>query len=248
MIYHGFSTRDYLILQNITLSKEISVLEIGVGTGSAADLIIGKVKKYCGVDISAGLIDWLKSVYKNEDSVKLCAIDVCKDEFLGEKFDVVFSADTLEHVKSPEGYFNFIAKHLSSEGVALVTFPNESGKKHHGISWFNSKTELLNIIDSFGLKVLNIYQVKETIYHQLIKKFLWSLPKSIVSRRTDVSPQSFENTEAFEIIKTGGVKANLFACYSRIITKLAAFFPLYNLDETEENISDKVLLLCLKHK
>jgi len=82
----------------------------------------------------------------------------------------------------------------------------------------------------------------------VIRKFLWNLPKSIVSRRTNASPQSFENTEAFAINKSGGVKTNLFACYARIITKLAAFFPLYNLTEIEENINDKVLLLQLKHK
>jgi len=128
MTYHGFSTRDYLILDNIPISKEISVMEIGVGTGSTADLIIGKVRKYCGVDISADLIGWLKSVYNREDSVKFYAIDVCGNEFLDEKFDVIFSADTLEHVKSPKRYFNFIAKHLSSDGIVLITFPNESEK------------------------------------------------------------------------------------------------------------------------
>ena len=48
MKYHGFSTRDYLILDNIPISKEISVLEIGVGTGSTAELIIGRVKEFCG--------------------------------------------------------------------------------------------------------------------------------------------------------------------------------------------------------
>lgn len=248
MRYHGFSIRDYLILDNIPISKEISVLEIGIGTGSTADLIIGKVKKYCGVDISADLIDWLKSVYNREDSVKFYALDVCKDKFLGEKFDVVFSGDTLEHAQSPKGYFNFIAKHLSSDGIVLITFPNESEKKHHGLSWFNSKTELLGIIDSSGLRVLNIWQVEKTIYHQLIRKFLWDLPKSIVSRRIDVSPQSFENTAGFAISKSGGVKTNLFACYAGIVTKLATFFPPYNLIEIKENINDKVLLLHLKHK
>jgi len=30
MKYHGFSARDYLILDNIPISEEISVLEIGV--------------------------------------------------------------------------------------------------------------------------------------------------------------------------------------------------------------------------
>jgi len=248
MRYHGFSTRDYLILDNIPVSKEISVMEIGVGTGSTADLIVGKVKKYCGVDISAGLIEWLKTAYKYDDSVKFYAKDATQDDFLGEKFDVIFSADTLEHVSSPKGYFNFIEKHLTQNGIALVTFPNESPKRHHGILWFNSKSELIEIIDSSGLKVLDIYRVEETAYHKLIKKYLWSIPKRIISRHLYELPQSFENTEAFEINKSGSIKKNIFACYAKMITWIAALLPLYDLTEVGEDINDKVLLFHLKHK
>jgi len=63
MRYHGFSTRDYLILDNIPISKEISVLEIGIGTGSTAELIVDKVKEFCGVDISAEIIEMLNHIY-----------------------------------------------------------------------------------------------------------------------------------------------------------------------------------------
>ena len=35
-----------MVLDNISVSKEISVLEIGVGAGSTAELIVGKVKEF----------------------------------------------------------------------------------------------------------------------------------------------------------------------------------------------------------
>jgi len=36
--------------------------------------------------------------------------------------------DTLKHIKSPKGYFNFITKHISLNGVGLAKFPNKSEK------------------------------------------------------------------------------------------------------------------------
>ena len=245
--YYGFSVRDYLLVNNICLDNNTSVMEIGVGTGSIVNLIIKKVKKYCGVDISSDLINSMESRFSHTDSVSFHAVDVCKGGFLGEKFDVIISADTLEHVETPRGYFGFIAKHLSSDGIALVTFPNESEEKHHGVSWFKNKKELLDLVDSSGLKVLDIKEVIITFYHRLIKDILWDLPKSIISRGVSSFPQSFEGTESFQINKAGGIKAVIFGCYARAITLLARCFPMYHLVEIKgENIIFKVLIMHLK--
>jgi len=249
MRFYGFATRDYLVLDNISLNKKSSVLEIGVGAGSTANLIIGKVKEYCGVDISRELIDWLKCEYKNDCSVNFYSVDVCKDSSLGKKLDIIISADTLEHVEVPKGFFNYISRHLSSNGVALIAFPNESEYRHHGISWFNNKKELLDIIDSSGLKVLDLCQVKSTFYHDVIRKLLWDIPTSIATWRTNALPQSFENTKSFEIIKAGGIRATIFGLYAKMVTSFARCFPLYHLiDLTDENISDRVLLMHLIHE
>lgn len=249
MRYHGFSTRDYLILENITLNKETSVLEIGVGTGSTAEKIVGRVKEFCGVDISAESIEILNRIYSNNDCVNMYCLDVCSEASLGKRFNVIYSADTLEHVKQPKGFFNFIARHLSFNGVAIVTFPNESKEKHHGITYFNNKTDLLNLIDSVGLRVINFYEVRITTWHRIIRRYLWDLPKSLVSHGNKTCPpQTFEQTKAFQIIKNGGIKTKFLAYYTRTITKLAALFSLYNYFEVGQKIDNKVLLMCLKHK
>ena len=80
MRYHGFSTRDYLILDNIPINKqEISVLEIGVRTGSTAELIIGRVKEFCGVDISRELIEVLSTTYRNNNDNVPLVVEVGSD-------------------------------------------------------------------------------------------------------------------------------------------------------------------------
>lgn len=248
MRYYSFATIDYLILENLRFHRDLSVLEIGVGAGSTARRIIGNVKEFCGVDISEETIKQLNWAYKSERTANFCIADVSDDSYLGQKFDVVFSADTLEHVKKPVGFFNFIARHLSADGVALVTFPNESKRKHHGISWFNRKEDLFELIDYSGLEINNLWEVRKTFYHKFIEAMLWRLPKSIVGRRWKISPQSFEDTQAFAIIKTGGLKVKLYAIYANAVTRLAACFPLYNLHDIGNNVNDKVVLMHLKHK
>ena len=184
MRYYGFNTRDYLILEQIPLNRDLSFLEIGVGLGSIADNVLGKIKKYYGVDIACEVIDYLSSLYKNNNSVRWRCLDVCQESAsLNEKFDVVFSAHTLEHVISPNGYFNFIARHLKNEGTVFIIFPNESKEKHHGITWFNNKKELMGIIEKAQLKVIKLSEIEETTWHRTVRLFLWSIPKSIILRR-----------------------------------------------------------------
>jgi len=246
--YHGFSTRDYLILDNIPIGKEKSVLEIGIGTGSTAELVIVRVKEFCGVDISKETIEVLNLFYVNNNCVNMYCIDVCSNVSLGKRFNVIYSADTVEHVKQPKGFFNFIVNHLSFDGVAVVTFPNESRGKHHGITWFNSKEGLLKLIDEVGLRVVDFYEVKGTKWHRIIRKYLWDLPKSLVSHGNRSCPQTFEQTEAFQVMRDGGIKARFFGCYARVITRLAASFSLYDYFRVDQEINNKVLLIRLENK
>ena len=248
MRYHGFSARDYLILDNIPISKEKSVLEIGIGTGSTAELIIGRAKEFCGVDISKETVKVLNSFYVNNNCVSMHCIDVCSSVSLGKRFNIIYSADTVEHVEQPKGFFDFIANHLSFDGGAVVTFPNESKAKHHGITWFNSKADLLMLIDRAGLRVTDFYEVRGSIRHRIIRKYLWELPKSLVSHGNKSCPQTFEQTEAFQIMRDGGIRAKFFGSYARIITRLAASFPLYDYSKAGQEISNKVLLMLLENK
>lgn len=248
MRYCGFATRDYLILRNIPINKNLSLLEIGVGLGSIIDMIVRRVKEYCGVDIACELIDYLKSVYKHSNSINFYCLDVCQDSSsLNKKFDVIFSADTLEHIGSPLGFFHFIKKHLKSNGVALITFPNESKDKHHGITWFDDKKEFLKIIDEAKLETTSLLEIKETIYHKIIRKIFWSIPKSFISKNNE-SPQTFEKTAAFKFTQSHGFYSTLIVFYARIITKLASLLPLYEYCDSGEDIKNKILLLRLKPK
>jgi len=84
------------------LVEKISALEIGVGTGSTAELIAGRVNEFWGIDISKELIAVLNSIYEGNKRINFYCCDVCSDVSLGKKFDAIYSADTLEHIKQPK--------------------------------------------------------------------------------------------------------------------------------------------------
>ena len=246
MRYCGLPLRDKLILKNIKINKNSSVLEIGCGLGSIIDKFIKKIKEYHGLDISPKTIDYLSSLYKNVNNIKFHITDVCKENvFLNKKFDVIISADTLEHVKSPKNYFNFIRRHLKSDGTALIIFPNESEKKHHGITWFNNKKELIKLINQSSLKIIELKEIQETLSHKIIKKFLWNIPKSLIYKSKN-KPQVFEDTKAFQIVQKNNIKTKFFSIYAQIITKMVQLLPLYKHKNIEENIINKRLLIKLK--
>ena len=247
MRYLSLNLRKYLILDNISLNKNFSFLEIGIGLGEMIDPLRGKIKEYYGVGIALELINYFDSVYKDRDSVNLSCLDVCqKSSSLNKNFDLVFSTDTLEHLKKPEVYFNFIKRHLKPEGTALVIFPNESKEKHHGITWFDSKGELLKVINQAGFKIDSFIEVKRTIWHRIIKKSLWELLSLIIAKPKE-NVQTFEQTRAFKVAKSPGLKPKLFVLYAAAIRKIARLFPLYRYCDNIENIANKILLIRLKH-
>lgn len=246
MRYRSFHTRDYLFLKNIKFNKNLSVLEIGTGLGSIVDDFKGKIKEYYGVDIAPETIDYLSSQYKKNSSVNLFCLDVCSlSSNLNKKFDVIISADTLEHVELPQNYFNFIERHLKNDGIALVTFPNESKEKHHGITWFEKKSDLFDVILKNNLRIVRLCEVKNTPWHLFVKKYFWQFPKYLISKNKE-NPQVFDGTEAFNIISSRGVKVKIFTVYAALLNKIASLFLLHTYRDIENDIKNKVLFTILK--
>jgi len=246
MRYQGFATRDYFILEHVRLGPMSSVMEIGVGAGSTTERLIGKVKAYAGVDISRETVEQLAEAYKEEPSTEFHHVDACSDNGLDREFDVIFSADTLEHVEDPAAFFRFIARHLVSGGEASVLFPNESEGRRHGVTWFVDKQQLMGAVDGSGLKVTEMLQVKKTVPHALLERILWRLPRAIFKSSRQDKPQTFEDTQAFKIIENPGLVTTIFTLYARAATWVTARFPLYRLESLGGDIRDRIIFLRLK--
>lgn len=122
--YDGLDLNDY-ILNSV---KDKKVLDVGVSEHDLTHIDsanwkhkkIAAASKYClGIDIIPELIELLKSRGFN---VKL--FDATSSEFVGEKFDVVFVGDVIEHVNDPVKLLQFAARHLNPQGKIIITTPN----------------------------------------------------------------------------------------------------------------------------
>lgn len=248
MRYKGIDVRDAFMVDLLSIQPDFSYLEIGVGIGGTIDLLRKKHIVYYGVDIAQKTIDYLKSLYGSNDRFKLIYCDVCSSKVdLKKKFDVIFSADTLEHVYSAENFFAFIARHLKVGGTAYIVYPNESAEKHHGILWFKTKQELMEKIAPSGLHVESLERIESTMWHSMIKKFFWQTPRSIFLRRTKTQPQVCDDTHAFELTEKKTLFTTLITLYAAFVSRLIrTFFRSYNRSNNVIAIKNTRLLITLR--
>lgn len=123
----------YSVLKKIQ-SKDISVLDVGGGSGWLLSLIkkFDKRVKYTQVvDLDEKAEDLARS---NGHEFYLGAIENYTTE---RKFDLILMMNILEHVKDPQNVLGKVKKLLSDEGVILIKTPNWASldakifKKHY---------------------------------------------------------------------------------------------------------------------
>ncbi len=105
--------------------KEISwktkkVLDVGCGTGFFAYKAAKKGAKVLGIDFSNEAISIAKSQHSHPN-LEFESIDVTK---VKEKFDVIVSNGTLEHMDEPIKTLKLFKRHLNPNGCIIITSPN----------------------------------------------------------------------------------------------------------------------------
>lgn len=100
--------------------KSKNVLDVGCGTGYFAYSVAKKGANVLGVDFSIEAIQIAKSQYAHTN-LEFKAVDVSK---IKEKFDVIVSNGTLEHMDDPLRTLKLFKKHLNPKGCIIITSPN----------------------------------------------------------------------------------------------------------------------------
>jgi SAM-dependent methyltransferase len=118
-----------------SLVKDRSVLDIGVVSHSARyfdqpDWRHGRVaalaRRCVGVDVIEELVAEL-----NARGFNVACVDATSEHDLGERFEMVFIGDVLEHVNDASRLLAFAARHLAPEGRIYVTTPNPFSRKFY---------------------------------------------------------------------------------------------------------------------
>lgn len=125
------STIAQTILNDVSFSKEMSIMDFGSGTG----LLLSEIAPYVGditaVDISSSMNAVLKS--KKEDikcSLEIVQMDLTK-ETLDRKFDAIISSMTIHHIENTLALFKKFHSLLKAEGIlAIADLDSEDGSFH----------------------------------------------------------------------------------------------------------------------
>ena len=114
-------------IEDLQLSGDKSVLEIGVGTGRLAVRVAPNCGRFVGIDISPKTIARARENLAEYKNVELICDDIMTHEF-GGSFDVVFSSLTFMHIEKKQDAINKIASMLNVGGRFVLSIDKNREK------------------------------------------------------------------------------------------------------------------------
>ena len=151
------------IEKEIQLSKEMEILDFGVGTGLLGFSIAPKVKQVYGIDTSAKMLEKLEEKNTPELEIKAYHQDIIKEP-LSQQFDGLISSMTLHHVQDLDAFFKTIFMNIKENGfIAIADLESEDGSFHSdntGVHHFGFEVQdLVEIVEKYGFKNVKIQTI-----------------------------------------------------------------------------------------
>lgn len=151
-------------IDSLHLTKEKSVLEIGVGTGRIAVRTAPNCREFCGIDISSKTVKRAKENLKSQKNVTLICGDFMSYEF-GRKFDVIYSSLTFMHIKEKQAAINKVKSLLNIGGRFVLSIDkNQSDTIDYGtrkITVFpDCKEDITEYINHSGMSLIKIFETE----------------------------------------------------------------------------------------
>jgi len=164
-------------IDELQLTPDKSVLEIGVGTGRLAVKFCDKCKEFTGIDISPKTIERAGENLKSFSNATLVCADFTEYDFggaLSGSFDVVYSSLTFMHIKDKQKAINIVSNLLKPNGrFVLSTDKNMQTEIDYGsrkITVYPDKPEKtvmyiknsgLQLEKQFATEFANIFVIKK---------------------------------------------------------------------------------------
>lgn len=111
-------------IDEMELSLQKSVLEIGVGTGRLALKVVENCKRFTGIDISPKTIKRANKHLEKYNNKTLICNDFFNYDF-NEKFDVIYCSLTLWHIKDKQIFINKVCDLLNDGGRFVLSIGND---------------------------------------------------------------------------------------------------------------------------
>jgi len=152
------------MLQNITYTKTMELMDFGSGTGLLTSKVAPFVKKITAVDMSKAMNEVLKTKLDSFPcELDIIELDLSQNE-INQKFHGIVSSMTIHHVEDILALFKkFYAMLVEGGTIALADLDREDGSFHQedtGVFHFGfDRDEFLQTAKEAGFKNLNIQLV-----------------------------------------------------------------------------------------
>ncbi len=148
----------------LQLTKEKSVLEIGVGTGRLAVRTAPECRDFFGIDISLKTVKRAKENLKAHGNVTLICGDFMSCDF-GRKFNVIYSPLTFMHIKDKQAAINKIKSLLNSGGRFVLSIDkNQSDVIEYGARkiriYPDRKENIAEYIKQSGMNLIKVFETE----------------------------------------------------------------------------------------
>ena len=111
----------YVFARNYAAGKNVCDIACGAGYGSS--YLGQRAQKVVGMDISDDAIAWARK-YFGRDNVRFLKADGAEKWPVEDKYDVITSFETMEHIENPGDFLEIIHEHLMPGGVLVLSVPN----------------------------------------------------------------------------------------------------------------------------
>jgi len=151
------------IKKEITLNRDMEILDFGVGTGLLGFSIAPNVKQVYGVDTSEKMLEQLKEKNTPELYIEAYHQDIVQKP-LKKQFSGLISSMTLHHVKDLDAFFQTIYNNIKEDGfIAIADLESEDGTFHSdntGVHHFGFDEEMLReTAQKHGFKNLKVQNI-----------------------------------------------------------------------------------------
>ena len=207
--YRGYDYSNSF--SNVELIKGKYIAEMGCGHGYVSIALSSEAERLDGFDVDSDAIkraNFLKDRYLISN-INFFVFDGYNTNMRSDSYDVVISADVLEHVPDPKRYLTECYRILKDHGILILTTPNglvakkderiiKSHSPYHITEYYPS--ELEEMLTSSSFNILKIYKKLNIVTNgyrlPFIKKFIYkSFPPKLISITSKIKSNLTKKTE-----------------------------------------------------
>ena len=149
-------------IDSLQLTKEKSVLEIGVGTGRLAVRVAPECLEFFGIDISPKTVKRAKENLKAHGNAALICADFTEYNF-EHKFDVIYSSLTFMHIKDKQAAINKVKSLLNIGGRFVLSIDkNQSDTIDYETRKIkihpDNKEDIVKYITQSGMNLIKVFE------------------------------------------------------------------------------------------